>query len=380
MSLIDYYQVLEVDRGADAETIKHAVRTKRTEWRRKANHPKQDVRALAERYTQNISDAEAVLLDPARRSAFDRQLAAHVEPPVAAPEADGGRDWLAVAREHLFAGRPAQAHLAAREATGARPADAEAWYVRGVASGLLDNAADAEFELTEAIRLDPAEPSYHCELGDLLRSHGLAARAQAAYQRASDLDPENLFYRVGVAASLTGQGKLAEALPILERAVEADPGNELFAYHYAIALADSTTEQWSQYADGSRSILTGAQLALTQRNLATIRRLPVNDPELRNHLDEISVHGERAGRVSWHGSSNLVAYGVGFFVALIAGISAFGMASQSAGAALVGVLLLGLAVLIPYVFVRRHRMTGWAWEARQSPDFVRRSGLQGPGA
>lgn len=374
MSFVDYYQLLELDQTADPEAIAQAIRKQRTEWRRRANHPDQKVRASAEQAIQNISDAETVLKDSVKRTDYDRQLAAHVDTPVPSqdPASSGGRDWVQIAYEYLSSGSASQANYAAREATNQNPDNPEAWYVRGVSSGNLGNAADAEFELGEAIRLNPHEASYHCELGDLYNANDAPARAQVAYQRASDLEPANLFYRVGVATTLTAQGRAAEAVPIIEDVVDAEPDNELFAFHYAIALLDSTTDQWSEYADGTKGILNIAQLALTKVTLDTVTSLKITDPELNAHIDEISRVAERAERVKWYGSDNLLVYLGGFGAALVAMLIFFSIPST----AFLGVLALAAVVAIPIVFAKRHNMPGWKWDAKHSPPFVQRTGLQ----
>ncbi|UVJ38042.1 tetratricopeptide repeat protein [Arthrobacter sp. CJ23] len=382
MTFVDYYQVLELERSADSEAIRRAVQKQRTEWRRKANHPKAETRAIAEQYTQHVSDAERILLDPEQREGYNRQLVAHVnQPPVAQDSPNGGRDWLKVAREHLASGSASQANYAAREATSATPDNAEAWYLRGVTSGVLDNVADAEFELGEAIRLNSNEASYHCELGDLYMASGIPERAQTAYQRASDLDPSNLFFNVGVGSALVAQEKAAEAIPLLRKATESDPDNDLFKFHYAIALLDSTTDQWSSYADGSSSILNEAQLDLTRKNLQMVEGLRVKDPELKAHIDEVSLVCAKAERKSWYGSNNALIYAAVFGASFFGMFGAFSMAGATRGGSVMwGLLFLVIAGLLPVLFVKRHFMPGWKWEAKRSPEFVRRSGLQPSGA
>ncbi|MBC7595656.1 MAG: DnaJ domain-containing protein [Kineosporiaceae bacterium] len=378
MTFINYYEVLELDKNSNAEAIKEAVRKQRREWRNRQGHPKAETRALAEKMTQHISDAEATLLDSAKRADYDRQLAAQASVPVQQPSAGpGGRDWVEIARQYLDSGNASQANYAAREATTQQSENPDAWYVRGMSSHILSNYADADFELGEAIRLNPNDPTYHCEMGDLYSSADQAPRAQQAYQRASDLDPSNLFYQVGVASTLTAQGHAGQAVPILKKAVDANPDNDLFIFHYAIAALDSTTDQWSQFADGSSSITNDAQLALTRTNLRTVEALRVSDPELKEHIDEISRMADKAERVKWFGSDNILGYLGGLAVTFVGVLICFGIASGgNGGAGFVGFLFLVALVLIPVIFVRRHRMPGWKWEQKHVPAFVRQSGLQ----
>lgn len=378
MTFINFYEVLEVDKSSSVDTIKEAVRKQRRDWRNRQGHPKAETRALAEKMTQHISDAETILLDATKRTDYDRQLMAQGSAPVQQPSPGvGGRDWVEVARQYLDSGNASQANYAAREATAQQSENPDAWYVRGMSSHILSNYADAEFELGEAIRLNPNEPTYHCEMGDLYSSADQAPRAQQAYQRASDLDPSNLFYQVGVASTLTAQGQAGQALPILKRAIDANPDNDLFNFHYAIAVLDSTTDRWSHFADGSSSITNDAQLALTRTNLRTVAALRITDPELKEHIDEISRIADKAEAVKWFGSDNIFGYLGGLAVAFVGMLISFGIASGgNGGAGFVGFLFLVALALIPVIFVRRHRMPGWKWEQKHVPDFVRQSGLQ----
>lgn len=368
MTFVNYYDVLEVDPTADNKTITLAIRTQRRQWRNRSAHPKAETRALAERMTQHISDAEGVLLDASMRTDYDRQLAAQAEASQHDTDVPGGRDWLTVIREHLSSGNPSAAHYAAREATTEQPSLAEAWYLRGTSSALLQNPSDAEFEFSEAIRLDPNVAVYHADIGDLYVSEENWERAQASYQRASDLEPDNQYYRVGTASMHSAQGRADLALPILQQAVKDSPDTEFFKYHLAVALADDLTDRWSRFANGDRAILNSAQLDLTKKTLSRIGDLQVNDPDLNQHIGEISRLADDAERIDWSHSKNLAAYGGGVLVSLF-------FLCMGAEPLLGVVGLVGL-VAIPLVYVKRHRVPGYVRDARQATDFVRKTGLQ----
>ncbi|WP_040796460.1 DnaJ domain-containing protein [Nocardia higoensis] len=372
MAFVNYYEILEIAQPSDDDTIKKAIRKQRKEWRNRTAHPKAETRALAEKMTQHISDAEAVLLDPAKRADYNRQLAAQVNAPERPQQGGGsGRNWLEITRQYLADGTPSRANYAAREATQNSPGDPEAWYLRGVTSSMLDNVADAEFELSEALRLDPNNASYHCELADLYASAEQWSRAQQSYQRASDLEPGNPYYQVGVATMHCAQERPDLALPTLEQSVAVNPQVELFRVHLAIALADNLTNQWSQFGDGSRSILNHAQLELSKTTLQRIKSLNVTDPELTEHLDEIDRVVGNADRVRWYSSDNLLVYAGGMLASLIA---VFFLADPST--ALVGLVGLAGLIGIPALFVKRHHVAGWVWDSRNAPAYAKKTGLQ----
>jgi tetratricopeptide (TPR) repeat protein len=369
MALVNFYEVLELDPGADAEAIRTAVRKQRREWRNRSAHPKAETRALAERMTEHIAHAEDTLLDPARRAAYDQQLAAQLNSPQKEVLETGGRDWITVIRQYLVDGNPSAANYAAREATSQQPSSAEGWYLRGTSSALLRDLADAEFAMGEAIRLDPNNASYHAELGDLYASAEDWRRAQDCYQRASDLEPHNQYFRVGMASMLSAQGRPDLALPTLEAAVRDSRQTELFRYHLAIALIDDLTDKWSRFADGSSAILNSAQLDLTRTTLARVEELDVDEPDLNQHVADVTRLAADAERVAWSHSTNLVAYGFGMVGALFLFLAI-------SAAPLIGIAGVAALVAIPVVYAKRHHVPGYVRDARQVTDFVRSTGVQ----
>lgn len=375
MAFTNYYEILELDPKADADAIAKAISEKRRFWQPKTSNPKLDTRQLAEKMMKDISDAETIFGNAAKRADYDRQLAAQVEVPTPAPSAGptAGRDWLKITLEYLSQGNAAQANYAAREATAQQPENPEAWYFRGVSSALLDQDQDAQFELNEAIRLNPNEAPYHAELGDLYKKNNAWSQALGAYQRASDLAPDNAYYRAGVGLALSASGELDKGTALLKAAHEQVPDEELIRYYYGLSLLEQATAGWSKFPDESQNILSEAQLTSTKQKLAEIERLRIDDREFHNDVDEVRVFAEQAETVKFQSFGGLAGLAVGEIVTLIAMIIAF---SSGGGGAFLGVIFLGLMVLWVVLFVRTHRMSGWQWNRKQAPAFVRTTGLQ----
>ncbi|MFT4210243.1 MAG: tetratricopeptide repeat protein [Microbacterium sp.] len=368
---VDYYELLRIAPDADPETVAEAIRLQRYAWRRRARHPRARTRAVAEQVCAHIARAEEVLLHVERRRAYDGRVAE--DETAAMIVGPHGRDgW-----ELLRAGRVAAASRAAHAATTRSPADPDAWYLRGLTSHALGDTADAESALSEAIRLDPAEPAYHCELGDLYAAAALPAAAQAAYRRAGDLDPRSPYCRVALAAMACARGDADVALPVLERAVRADPADDLARLSYATALAAVTTQLWSRQADGTPRILNEAQLDASRRNLRRIRELRVDDPGLERRVDRLARAVDEAERIGWHTSPDIVLYLAALSAALTGAVVAFALVWSGAATAWLAALSCAAAVIvIPAVFVTSHRVPGWRWARAHAPEPVRRTGLQ----
>jgi len=369
MSLVNYYQVLEVAPTADDETIKVAIRKQRREWRTRAAHPNAETRALAERMMQYVSDAERVLLNAAKRSDFDRQLAAHVETQPEDIAGPGGRDWVSLIRDHLAGGNFSAANYAARKATSEQPNFAEAWYLQGISSGMLGHVGDAEFEFGEAIRLDPKNAAYYGELAQLYVGEEQWGRAQENFRRANDLEPNNDFYRVGIAAMHVAQERPDLALPILEEAVKKNPENATYKMQLAVALIDYAESRFSKLGDGSLAILNSAQLELAESTVSRVRALNIKDHELNVEINVWSRAVADAERVLWAHPDNLTIFVVAFVASVIA-LFLIGVST------LVGVIGLIGVIAIPVFYVKYFRVPGYVREARQATKFERQTGIQ----
>jgi len=374
MALDNYYNILGVAQDAAADDVQKAIAEKRREWTPRTGHPKLETRQLAEQTIKNIAEAESILLDPTRRRHYDQQLAAQVAAPE--PTQTGptrGRDWLQIARDYLVQGNSSQANYAAREATNQQGENPEAWYIRGLSSVQLGNNADAEFELSEAIRLNPNDASYHAELGDLYKNNGLWAKALPEYTRASQLEPSNVYYSAFVGLSEGALGNIEKAHDILKAAYEKQPDDETIRYFYGLALSDMTTRTWSTYHDGSQSILTENQLNYSKEKLAEIDSLRIDDIDFRNDMNEIRVNVERAELVKFWSFDGMIGLVIGEIATVIAMFIFFGIGQ---GFVVLGVIFLALAVLWIVLFVRSRRIPGWKWNRKQASTFVRQTGLQ----
>lgn len=80
-----HYSVLEIEQSASDEQVRAAVRQQRRRWMQLQGHPKLETRQEAELRVREVSEAEAVLTDPARRQAYDLTLRPVPQPVVQLP-------------------------------------------------------------------------------------------------------------------------------------------------------------------------------------------------------------------------------------------------------------------------------------------------------
>jgi len=118
---------------------------------------------------------------------------------------------LLYGRSLLDEERPADGlpHLR-RAAHEVEPGNGEAWYLLGTAQRILGRR-EAIDSLRRAVELMPRRGPYHSDLGQVLKTYGLAAEALDSYRRALQLSPLLRQARYGLALSLVALGRREEA-------------------------------------------------------------------------------------------------------------------------------------------------------------------------
>ena len=143
--------------------------------------------------------------------------------------------------------------------------DPHSWRVHQViaqANAQADRHMDAVAEYQAAIKLAPAQPGLHEELGSEYRGLGKAPEAEEAYLRELEIDPHNALakYKLGALAVEKGDG--AKGKELIEAALRAKPG----LLH-------------SDYNLGRAEMLLGNNAAAAQR-LERATSAPGSDPEV----------------------------------------------------------------------------------------------------
>lgn len=105
--------------------------------------------------------------------------------------------------------------------------DPKSWRVHQVLGQVAsegEHYTDAIYEYLEAIKLAPAQPGLHEELGSVYRNANKMDEAAAAFQRELEIDPHNVLarYKLGVLVMEKGDGPRAKEL--IEAAVKEKPG------------------------------------------------------------------------------------------------------------------------------------------------------------
>lgn len=147
----------------------------------------------------------------------------------------------------------AKAKLAFEGAARLEPRNAEHVYMLGVMQKYSDMAA-AALTMRKAIELDPKDPRFRVELGDILSFQKRSDEALASYFEACRLDPSNTRAHYQAGCLLVDAGKDDEALAHYGKAVEADPRCVDAWYnaaqlHYNHGRFDRALDAWAKAAE-----------------------------------------------------------------------------------------------------------------------------------
>jgi predicted O-linked N-acetylglucosamine transferase (SPINDLY family) len=196
-----------------------------------------------------------------------------------APAQPAARELLQLGFSHHMAGRLAEAEQIYRQILKTEPRNADALHLLGIVAGDRDDH-DAAIELIrKAISIDPADHSYHSNLGRMLNRKGDAAAAEIAYRRAVALKHDGAHLN-DLANTQAAQRKFIEAADNYRRAIAANPG--LAEPHEGLANVLFQQGRIDEAIAGYRQALTlfpnlaelhanlGAALKIQGRNMEAI--------------------------------------------------------------------------------------------------------------
>ncbi len=116
-----------------------------------------------------------------------------------------------------------QAEKACRQIIAARPTNADAYNILGVALNALGRADEAIASLRRATELAPNAASIYGNLGEVLRQRGQVEEAAKVLEEAVELDPGNSQSLNNLAITFFDRGQPQRAVEYYRRAIEARP-------------------------------------------------------------------------------------------------------------------------------------------------------------
>jgi tetratricopeptide (TPR) repeat protein len=138
---------------------------------------------------------------------------------------------LAIAAEHVQAGRIQAAEQVLRSRLVEFPDDASAWHQLGIVAYQVGKHDAAEDFIARAISLNGNEPDFHVNLGNVFLAQNRLDRSIECYRRALDLMPAHTVAHYNLGMAFHALGKLPEAVDSYVRAVEPRPDFSVAHYN-----------------------------------------------------------------------------------------------------------------------------------------------------
>ena len=235
-----------------------------------------------------LEEAEAILLNPSKRSEYDKQLknAPRQEASTDKAVLDAAQDLVAEGRKLLADGNIGDTLYVATKATERDGGNPEAWALLGRARFLFGDVDDAIYEYKRAIKLKPNEGRYYDELGDIYDDTGKLDDALVQYKRAAQVEPGVAWYRADVARLLAKQGNVEESVQMLEQCVKEEPDAKAFRSWLTVAYLDSAKncctvdpESGNYYPTSKAQVL--AALGFVQK----AEKMNSDDPDLKSDIE-----------------------------------------------------------------------------------------------
>jgi predicted Zn-dependent protease len=288
----DYYALLSLDLGCPEDDIRKAIHRELRTWTNRTNAPDLQRKQEAERRIKLLDEADAILLDPAKRANYDRELGRQTKVETA-PELGETDNPAEEARRLLEDGRVADALYLAQKASEADPRDPEIWWILGRANHEFGETDRAVKYLKRAIAIRPDQPKYQFDLGNIYESSQDWPLAAQCYERAYQVDQNVLMYLAAYGAMLVKMGQYAVGIEALEECVRQEPENSTYQWFLAIAYADGAQVGWTQVGEGHSLLESGAyateieQVTVAQQALAKALALNFDDAELTAQLTSV---------------------------------------------------------------------------------------------
>ncbi len=204
-----------------------------------------------------------------------------------APSAQGGRQLLALAEQHLAQGRVDAAEKLLLQAQQQTPDAAAVNGLLAILALFKGRPGDAVALATRAVCHAPTDATQHFTLGRARKAAGELDEAVQAYRRAIELRPLYAEAHVSLGIALKAQGDLDAAIACYERAIAINP--QLAVAHTNLGAALVLKAERAPPADGDEGLPGAASIAAQQR----AAELDPQDPEVQRNLGAILL---RAGR------------------------------------------------------------------------------------
>lgn len=380
MATVNYYQILGLPETASIADITEKIKEKGRTWtqRQTAKRPEQQQEAVNN--LRLIPEMKAVLLNPEKRAAYDKELKASAYTPQGERKDVDADNLIKEGWRLIGIGNIPDALYYATKAIKAQPDNPEAWSLLGYCEDGWGNYSDALEAMQKAVKLEPNNAEYYYDLGSLYESHSDEANALKQYQRAAIIDPQETSYRAAIGSILVATGQIQEGVKMLEQCIKEKPDNQGYKDLLGMCYIELGYRNWTLVPDGNPHVSPGyyptrfEHLTEMEDVISRVEGMKVSNDVKQGMLTDAKNLVENVKRRTFSGSMLVVGGAV-----VLAIISFLAKAGPLFGIyLLVAAALYYFSCMVPqYKFNRRFISTG-AQGGEETNSFLTESGCLGP--
>lgn len=307
--MVNYYELLNISSDATHDEIETIITSEFNKWRKRVNAPTPERRQQVDEMLHNLNQAQEILLDPAKRKAYDEDLAnAHTnqsddKSAQTTGETTNNEDqdhYQELSNRYSFhynEGNYADAIVVAQEMTRVQPNNPYAWYDLALANFHWDNYADARYEVNHAISLKPNDAglyngAFYIYINSTdLRVNERRKSARNYIEKALAIEPEDVVFNGNLASMEYDDGYYQNAINRLEaiRTKEelTEFGSNILARSY-LAKVQNEYATRVNYNNGSfQYYFTNPDQIDQSREYIQKAYQFAQTPEVRSEIDEV---------------------------------------------------------------------------------------------
>lgn len=323
--MINFYELLGIDRKATSQQIRTAIDTHRDLLNAESESSEEDQSVIASRLA-DIGLAENILLeDPKlgelgpKRHEYDSALDLVVN--LGNDSSINTTELLRRAKsevigKHVDNSEAASAIVLGERATELEPANSEAWQVLGLAYYRWGDSGRALNAISRALRLNPLNGQTHGIQAKLFDDSNRDAEAVRAFERCFETDKElTREYALSYWACLCATGQFDKSIRFLEEQMSTEssgsPRHDGLGQALVSTYCSLIPTKWTRVGEeflgglfkGERHVTSRIQLEESLTLLEKVRNIKVTSDSVKSEIHPLTEALLNSAERRWHGSA-----------------------------------------------------------------------------
>jgi tetratricopeptide (TPR) repeat protein len=303
-TMVDYYQLLDLQQGWDADTLRKALLKAFRETKSRVNAASGKKLEEIELRLKWIANAKGILVDPDAKSQYDRELSEWKKNATSEQKAAAAAiPTLSELWALIDAGRYLDAVEAGKRLINHEPENGKAWEVYAYASYRWSDLSTAIYAAEQSIRCNPSNAEYYADAGQYLAAAERWNEACTQLNRAIQIDPNNVGYKLTLSNIYIAHESWSDAEAVLQGVLSQEPSNQTARSFLAIVLGSQAEARFPEIdalLEANNKREARKVLKEVQQQFEKARKLAEADSELKDLLNSESILVRRVLGVNFY--------------------------------------------------------------------------------